>query len=226
MAKKASLLRKAKKYGLDVTDANTVPQITEAIAKFEKENPPTPVEPTPTSPEAPEAPQNDEVGVTMEMTLEAPETPAFSLKEVLLTYNSINRSRRRWVLNRNLLRNHWKELYELLEKASGRDGGKAIVFDPNWHEVSDKGVVMGAMDRAPENVQIAIDEGVDNSAALEEAYAKIEELHIANTELKANLQKALEEKEIATNGTTKDETTTPEKTGEATETEETTDSTK
>lgn len=197
MAKKASLLRKAKKYGLDVTEANTVPQITEAIAKFEKENPPSaePVQNTgeTTPPEAPETPQNDEVGAVPSVELDVPESENYTLKQVLLVYNSINKSRRRWVINRNNLRNTWKELFELLERASGRDGGKAGVFDPNWHEVVDKGAVSGAADRAPEDVQVTINE-VDP--------ARVAELEAEVQDLKSQLQAALEAKEIAENGTT------------------------
>lgn len=69
------------------------------------------------------------------------------LEEVLAVYNSIHPSRRRWVRNVNALRNEWKELFQILEKASGRSGGKAVVFDPNWHTVADKGSVRGAVNK-------------------------------------------------------------------------------
>lgn len=62
-----------------------------------------------------------------------------TLEEILAVYNSIHPSRRRWYGNTNKLRNNWKELYEILEQASGRSGGKPVVFDENWHEVVDTG---------------------------------------------------------------------------------------
>ena len=62
-----------------------------------------------------------------------------TLEDILAVYNSIHPSRRRWYGNTNKLRNNWKELYEILEQASGRSGGKPVVFDENWHEVVDGG---------------------------------------------------------------------------------------
>lgn len=70
-----------------------------------------------------------------------------TLEEILAVYNSITPSRRRWVRNRNELRNGWKELYKVLELASERDGGKVVVFDKNWHEVGKKGSVTGAINK-------------------------------------------------------------------------------
>ena len=62
-----------------------------------------------------------------------------SYEDILAVYNSISPSRTRWVRNRNELKNRWKELFQILEKASGRDGVKIGVFDPNWHTIAQKG---------------------------------------------------------------------------------------
>jgi hypothetical protein len=70
-----------------------------------------------------------------------------TLEDILAVYNSISPSRRRWIRLRNQMRNEWKELYKVLEEASGRDGGKVVVFDPNWHKVADKGGISGAVNR-------------------------------------------------------------------------------
>lgn len=72
-----------------------------------------------------------------------------TLEDVLAVFNSVTPSRRRWVRNRNTMRNEWKELYQVLEKASGRDGGKVVVFDKNWHEVAKKGTTTGAVNKTP-----------------------------------------------------------------------------
>lgn len=72
-----------------------------------------------------------------------------TLEEILAVYNSIHPSRRRWYGNTNKLRNNWPELYKVLEQASGRSGGRPVVFDPNWHEVAQKGSgVRGAANKA------------------------------------------------------------------------------
>jgi hypothetical protein len=189
MAKKATLLKRAQKLGLDVTEANKVPEIQAALdAHAAAQKPATPVEPETTSPEAPEAPQNNEVGSVTSVELEAPEREVITLKQVLLTYNSINRSRRRWVINRNQLRNTWKELFELLEKASGRDGGKAGVFDPNWHEVVEKGAVSGAADRAEDDIQVAVYES--------DADRKVADLEEKVASLTAQLEEALAKEKV------------------------------
>lgn len=192
MAKKATLLKRAQKLGLDVTEANKVPEIQAALDAHAAANKPaetsvTPVEPETTPPEAPQEPKTDEVGSVTSVELEAPEREVITLKQVLLVYNSINRSRRRWVINRNNLRNTWKELFGLLEKASGRDGGKAGVFDPNWHEVVEKGAVSGAADRAEDDIQVAVYES--------DADRKVADLEEKVASLSAQLEEALADKE-------------------------------
>lgn len=69
------------------------------------------------------------------------------LQELLAVYNSISPSRTRWVRNRNELKNRWKELFQALEIASGRDGARIGVFDPNWHEVVAIGGTTGAANK-------------------------------------------------------------------------------
>lgn len=78
-----------------------------------------------------------------------------TLKDILKLYNSVSPSRIRWVRNRNLLRNQWKELFRILEQASGREGNKATVFDPNWHKVTLKGGMSGAANRSDEEIDRA-----------------------------------------------------------------------
>lgn len=70
-----------------------------------------------------------------------------SLKDILKVYNSISPSRTRWVRNRNTMRNQWKELFKILEQASGREGMRAGVFDANWHKVTLKGGIPGAANK-------------------------------------------------------------------------------
>ena len=72
---------------------------------------------------------------------------------ILTEYNSITKSRTRWVRNRKELKNNWKELFEVLETASGRDGRKLVVFDKDWHKVADKGGVRGAMNKNVDEVE-------------------------------------------------------------------------
>lgn len=91
-----------------------------------------------------------------------------TLDEILAVYNSITPSRRRWIRLRNQLRNEWKELYAVMETASGRTNGKAVVFDPNWHEVADKGSVRGAVNRVPADTHFTM-AGDATEAAQEEA---------------------------------------------------------
>lgn len=88
-----------------------------------------------------------------------------TLEDILAEYNSIARSRRRWYRNRVTLRNDWKELYALLEAASGRTTSRVVVFDPNWHEIAPKGVVSGAVNRihgqdTEEAVELEANEGL------------------------------------------------------------------
>lgn len=77
-----------------------------------------------------------------------------TLEEILAVYNSIHPSRRRWYGNINKLRNSWPELYKILEKASGRSGGRPMVFDPNWHTVVSKAGIRGAANKAVEIVEV------------------------------------------------------------------------
>ena len=94
-----------------------------------------------------------------------------TLEDVLAVYNSIEPSRRRWIRNVNEMRNGWKELFEVLEKASGRTGMKAVVFDPNWHVVDAVGATTrGAVNikRAPADEPIAGTVIIESSPADEE----------------------------------------------------------
>ena len=77
-----------------------------------------------------------------------------TLKKILAEYNSIAKSRSRWIRNRKDLRNGWKSLYEVLEQASGRDGAKLIVFDPEWHERADKGGFRGTVNKNLADVEV------------------------------------------------------------------------
>lgn len=69
------------------------------------------------------------------------------LEQILAVYNTVVPSRTRQIRNRNQLKNSWKELFKVLEQASGRDGVKVTVFDPNWHEVGSKGAGTGVVDK-------------------------------------------------------------------------------
>ena len=62
-----------------------------------------------------------------------------TLDDILLAYNNIKPSRTRWVRNRNTMRKEWKELFTILEQASGRSGVAVKVYDPNWHKTSTNG---------------------------------------------------------------------------------------
>lgn len=95
--------------------------------------------------------------VETETPVQAPETPQITLKSVLMMYNSVVPSRRRQIRNRNLLRNNWKELFQLLEKASGRDGAKVSLYDYNWHEQAEKGGTIGLIDKKADAIDIVVD---------------------------------------------------------------------
>lgn len=70
-----------------------------------------------------------------------------TIDDILRVYNSIHPSRTRWVRNRNNLRNQWQELFEALELASGRDGYKLAVYDPNWHMVDNSDGMSSTVNR-------------------------------------------------------------------------------
>ena len=77
-----------------------------------------------------------------------------TLQNILVAYNSIARSRRRWIRNRTLLKNEWKELYQVLETASGRNPGRVLVYDPVWHKVAPKGGARGPVDRQSSEIAL------------------------------------------------------------------------
>lgn len=61
-------------------------------------------------------------------------------QDVLRVYNSVTISNVLWSRRRHALRNSWPELFELLERASGRDiNGGIIPFDENFHVMSADG---------------------------------------------------------------------------------------
>lgn len=77
-----------------------------------------------------------------------------TLKQILAEYNSIAKSRARWIRNRKDLKNTWPSLYKVLEEASGRDGNKLVVFDPQWHERADKGGFRGTANKDLADVEV------------------------------------------------------------------------
>lgn len=101
-----------------------------------------------------------------------------TFEDVLAVYNSITPSRRRWVRLRNQLRNEWKELYKVLEEASGRAPGKVVVFDANWHTLADKGGVRGAVNKTGEAA--TREEVVETAEVVEQAVevAKTEAIEV------------------------------------------------
>ncbi|MGV9002359.1 MAG: hypothetical protein ACOH18_05405 [Candidatus Saccharimonadaceae bacterium] len=245
MAKKATLLRKALKLKLiGITEKSTVPQITAALESYEatKGNP----VPANASTAAP-APQKPTVApVEAETAVESASEAQINLKDILMMYNSVVPSRRRWIMNRNMLRNQWKEFFQLLEIASGRSGQKAEILDYNWHKVIDKGGEPGLGNMERDEITVVIEDGatVLDTTAKDQ---KILELQAKITRLTAELANApvvqaeLEAAEIAANGYVglgenealpgetstlnegdASESTTVKKAGETPETEETT----
>lgn len=94
---------------------------------------------------------------------------AIDLQKVLEVYNSISPSRTRWIRNRYEMRNRWKELFKVLEEASGRDGGKVVLFDPNWHTVGQKGATTGAVNK---KVEAKVEEPKDEEPAKDQEVKK------------------------------------------------------
>lgn len=113
-----------------------------------------------------------------------------TLKDILATYNSIAKSRTRWVRNRNNLRNEWKELFEALEKASGRDGRKAEVFDPNWQKLADKGGVRGVVDIPVDEVSVFAPAKAEKPAADPKQTDLEEAVEAKKAEAKTEVKKA------------------------------------
>lgn len=156
MAKKATLLNRALKLKLDVTKNSTVPQIQAALdahaakSAVKQENSPA---------VAPKAVKPTVAPVETETAPEALKTPQINLKDILMMYNSVVPSRRRWIWNRNHLRNTWKEFFQVLEIASGRSGQKAEIMDKNWHAIVNKGGEPGLGNRERDDVTVVLDEG-------------------------------------------------------------------
>lgn len=105
--------------------------------------------------------------------------PEKKLAKILGEYNSIARSRTRWVRNRKNLRNEWKELYQILEEMSGRNPGKLTVFDPVWHQRTNKAGVRGTGNRP-----------LDQISALKDPVVKVAEPAKKPAAKKAPVKKA------------------------------------
>jgi hypothetical protein len=111
----------------------------------------------------------------------AVEAPKNALKELLMVYNSVMPSRRRWIRNRNELRNKWKELFIALEQASGRTGVKADLFDYSWQKLADKGGVQGLVNKEYDEITIVSDSSAtidtsDKDARIVELESEVERL--------------------------------------------------
>lgn len=252
MAKKATLLKRALKLKLDVTEKSTVPEITAALEAHEKKTAKTPTQVKSERPQEQKAPTEP---TATETAVESASEPQFTLKDILVLYNSVKPSRRRWIQNRNLLRNQWKELFQMLEKASGRDGQKAVLYDYNWHHIVQKDETQGLADLPREEITIVAEGGasvVDTSEKdleisrlkneLEQSEAHVATLHAQIAAQVNDTQAQLEAAEIAANGHVlaedeplpgetstvteqPSESTTTQKESEATETEKATGST-
>ena len=92
-------------------------------------------------------------------------------EQVLEVYNSIKPSRTRWVRNRNKLRNEWKELFKVLEQASGRSGTLVSVYDPNWHTYGAKAGTVGVTNKK-KAAPVVVKEEVVESKQTEESTPK------------------------------------------------------
>ena len=182
MAKKATLLKRALKLKLDVTEKSTVPEITAALEAHEKKTAKTP---TQVKSERPQEQNTPTEPVQPETPVESASEPQINLKDILMMYNSVTPSRRRWIMNRNELRNRWKEFFQLLEIASGRTGQKAEILDYNWHKVVDKGGEPGLGNLERDEVKVVIDDG----AAVADTTAKDQKI----LELEAEVTRLTEE---------------------------------
>ena len=157
MAKKATLLKRALKLKLDVTEKSTVPEITAALdAHAAKKAPKKAIKSTP--PASEDENQTSTPSET-ETPVESASEPQINLKDILMMYNSVVPSRRRQIMNRNMLRNRWKEFFQLLEQASGRSGQKVEILDYNWHKVVDKGGSPGLGNLERDEVTVVADAG-------------------------------------------------------------------
>lgn len=191
MAKKATLLKRALKLKLDVTEKSTVPEIQAALdahaAKTATGNGATG---TPTNPPAP-APETEEtptMPVEDETAVQSVSEPQINLKDILMIYNSVTPSRRRWIQNRNALRNTWKEFFQILEIASGRSGQKAEILDYNWHKIIDKGGEPGLGNLERDKIKIVVDESatVTNTTAKDHKILELQaEIDRLNEEIRA-----------------------------------------
>lgn len=191
MAKKATLLKRALKLKLDVTEKSTVPEIQAALDAHAAKSAP---EPTNTPAAAPETPNTTVAPVEDENATESVSEPQINLKDILMIYNSVTPSRRRWIQNRNALRNTWKEFFQILEIASGRSGQKAEILDYNWHKIIDKGGEPGLGNLERDEVKVVIDSG----SAVADTTAKDQKI----LELQAEIDRLTEDLKAATDANT------------------------
>lgn len=169
------------------------------------------------TPEAPET--NNALGDEILGPIEGAVVTEHTLKDVLMVYNSVVPSRRRWIQNRNELRNRWKELFKLLEQASGRTGDKADLYDYNWHMLADKGGFDGLTSKPAEDVVFI---GGENYATVSDS-AKDAKIATLEAEI-LRLSGIIEDITLDNQGKddVTDETTPVEEAGKTLETETTT----
>ena len=204
MAKKATLLKRALKLKLDVTEKSTVPEIQAKLDAHAAKN--TTKKATSSTANKPEAPKAPTEPVQAETAVESASEPQITLKDIIMLYNSVKPSRRRWIQNRNELRNRWKELFQLLERASGRDGQKVALYDYNFHKLIQKDDIQGLTNLDASEVTIVSDGGqavadtTDKDQKIKELEALVETLHDQIDNQVNDTQAQLEAAEIATNG--------------------------